>query len=461
MRSCTTPRNRTTTTRCTTRTHSCTPTSSARSRCSRRSASTTSDFTTSPPTRSTATWSSTIRSGSPSPVPYNPSSPYSSTKAGSDLLVRAWVRSFGVAATISNCSNNYGPYQHVEKFIPRQITNILRGIRPKLYGDGRERARLDPRRRPLLGGAARSSTKAGSARPTSSAPTARRTTREVVELILTMMGQDRDAYDHVTDRTGHDLRYAIDSTKLRNELGWDAKRTSTSRQAWPRPSSGIATNEDWWAPAKGRRRSVLRPTRAMTETPDNTARSSRAKDTPIPGLTVLGAARPRRQPRLVQRELAAREDGGRRDARLRSSATEHLVQRRSSAPRAVSTPNPGTSSSRSRPDGSSARGSTCARARHSGPCSPPNSTHRARSSCLAASANAYQTLEPDTVYTYLVNDHYSPDAVYTSVHPADETVAIDWPIPLEHAEMSAKDRAQPRLADVIPIPPRKTLGPRR
>ncbi|MDQ1661848.1 MAG: dTDP-glucose 4,6-dehydratase, partial [Blastococcus sp.] len=57
-------------------------------------------------------------------TPYNPSSPYSSTKAGSDLLVRAWVRSFGLKATISNCSNNYGPYQHVEKFIPRQITNV-------------------------------------------------------------------------------------------------------------------------------------------------------------------------------------------------------------------------------------------------------------------------------------------------------------------------------------------------
>lgn len=70
-------------------------------------------------------------------TPYNPSSPYSSTKAGSDLLVRAWVRSFGVRATISNCSNNYGPYQHVEKFIPRQITNVLRGIRPSCMGRGR------------------------------------------------------------------------------------------------------------------------------------------------------------------------------------------------------------------------------------------------------------------------------------------------------------------------------------
>src|SRR5215203_1780008 len=68
--------------------------------------------------------------------PYNPSSPYSATKAGSDHLVRAWVRSYGVQATLSNCSNNYGPYQHVEKFIPRQITNVLTGRRPKLYGAG-------------------------------------------------------------------------------------------------------------------------------------------------------------------------------------------------------------------------------------------------------------------------------------------------------------------------------------
>ena len=94
----------------------------------------------------------------PAPVhrstPYNPSSPYSSTKAAADMLVRAWVRSYGVRATISNCSNNYGPYQHVEKFIPRQITNVLTGRRPKLYGTRRQRARLDPRRGPQQRGVA-------------------------------------------------------------------------------------------------------------------------------------------------------------------------------------------------------------------------------------------------------------------------------------------------------------------
>ena len=69
--------------------------------------------------------------------PCRPSSPYSSTKASSDMLARAWTRTYGLRTTISNCSNNYGPYQHVEKFIPRQITNIIDGARPKLYGDGR------------------------------------------------------------------------------------------------------------------------------------------------------------------------------------------------------------------------------------------------------------------------------------------------------------------------------------
>ena len=68
--------------------------------------------------------------------PVQPVRPYSSTKAASDLLVRAWARSFGVRATLSNCSNNYGPFQHVEKFIPRQITNVIDGKRPKLYGAG-------------------------------------------------------------------------------------------------------------------------------------------------------------------------------------------------------------------------------------------------------------------------------------------------------------------------------------
>ena len=143
-------------------------------------------------------------------TPYNPSSPYSSTKAASDLLVRAWVRSYGVRATISNCSNNYGPYQHVEKFIPRQITNVLTGRRPKLYGDGRQRPRLDPRRRPQRRGPPhpRGAVKPG--RTYLIGADGERDNLSVLRTLLELMGRDPDDFDHVVDRAGHDLRYAID-----------------------------------------------------------------------------------------------------------------------------------------------------------------------------------------------------------------------------------------------------------
>jgi dTDP-glucose 4,6-dehydratase len=181
-------------------------------------------------------------------TPYNPSSPYSSTKAGSDLLVRAWVRSFGVQATISNCSNNYGPRQHVEKFIPRQITNILVGDRPKLYGEGlnvRDWIHADDHSSAVL-----RIVEAGRIGETYLiGADGERNNKNVLELILTTMGQPADAYDHVIDRPGHDLRYAIDSTKLRDELGW--------RPAFPDFEQGLAAtiewyreNTDWWQPQK-------------------------------------------------------------------------------------------------------------------------------------------------------------------------------------------------------------------
>ncbi|WP_139416727.1 dTDP-glucose 4,6-dehydratase [Agromyces laixinhei] len=181
-------------------------------------------------------------------TPYNPSSPYSSTKAGSDLLVRAWVRSFGVRATISNCSNNYGPYQHVEKFIPRQITNVLRGERPKLYGTGenvRDWIHANDHSSAVLTildrGELGETYLIGA--------DGERNNKDVVELILTHLGQAADAYDHVVDRPGHDLRYAIDSTRLRTELGWqpqfaDFESGLADTIAWYRD------NEAWWAPQK-------------------------------------------------------------------------------------------------------------------------------------------------------------------------------------------------------------------
>jgi dTDP-glucose 4,6-dehydratase len=179
-------------------------------------------------------------------TPYNPSSPYSSTKAGSDLLVRAWVRSFGVQATISNCSNNYGPYQHVEKFIPRQITNVIDGGRPKLYGKGenvRDWIHADDHSSAVL-----LITEKGRIGETYLiGADGEKNNIEVVETILELMGQPRDAYDHVTDRAGHDLRYAIDATKLRTELGWEP-RYPDFRSGLEQTIGWYRDNEAWWRP---------------------------------------------------------------------------------------------------------------------------------------------------------------------------------------------------------------------
>ena len=179
---------------------------------------------------------------------YNPSSPYSSTKAGSDMLVRAWVRSFGIHATVSNCSNNYGPYQHIEKFIPRQITNVLSGIRPKLYGAGanvRDWIHVDDHNAAVWtiidGGRSGEIYLIGA--------DGERSNRDVLETILELMGKPADWYDHVTDRAGHDMRYAIDASKLRDELGWTPAFTDL-RAGLAQTISWYTDNRDWWSADK-------------------------------------------------------------------------------------------------------------------------------------------------------------------------------------------------------------------
>ena len=179
--------------------------------------------------------------------PYRPSSPYSSSKAAADMLVRAWVRTYGLRATISICSNNYGPYQYVEKFIPRQITNLIDGARPKLYGDGRHvrdwihvEDHSSAVWQILTCGTVGETYLIGA--------DGERDNLSVLRELLRAFGRDGDDFDWVRDRAGHDRRYAIDSSKLRR-LGWTPTHTDFS--------SGLAdtiawykAHEDWWRPAK-------------------------------------------------------------------------------------------------------------------------------------------------------------------------------------------------------------------
>lgn len=179
---------------------------------------------------------------------YNPSSPYSSTKAGSDLLVKAWIRSFGLKATISNCSNNYGPYQHIEKFIPRQITNILSGIRPKLYGEGKNvRDWIHTNDHSSAVWTILTKGKIGETYLIGA--NCEKSNKEVLEMILEIMGENREAYDKVKDRSGHDLRYAIDGTKLKEELGWQPQYNNF-REGLLNTINWYAKNKDWWSSKK-------------------------------------------------------------------------------------------------------------------------------------------------------------------------------------------------------------------
>ena len=181
-------------------------------------------------------------------TPLNPSSPYSASKGAADLLVRAWIRSFRIQATLSNCSNNYGPRQHVEKFIPRQITGILDGVRPKLYGAGanvRDWIHVDDHNDAVIAIIERG--RLGETHLIGA--DGERNNREIIALLLELMGRPADWFEHVNDRPGHDLRYAIDSSKLRAETGW-APRYQDIRAGLRQTIDWYAANEAWWRTTK-------------------------------------------------------------------------------------------------------------------------------------------------------------------------------------------------------------------
>ncbi|MFM7030192.1 MAG: dTDP-glucose 4,6-dehydratase [Micrococcales bacterium] len=165
-------------------------------------------------------------------TPYRPSSPYSASKAASDHLVRAWVRSFGLRATITNCSNNFGPYQHEEKFIPRTILLAASGIKPKVYGTGqnvRDWISVDDHNDGVWAAIDRGEIGETYLLGASN----ERNNLQVVEAILAHLGLPSDFYELVADRPGHDLRYAIDATRARTELGWNPREDNFEEQLAP------------------------------------------------------------------------------------------------------------------------------------------------------------------------------------------------------------------------------------
>ena len=185
---------------------------------------------------------------------YDPSSPYSASKAASDHLVRAWTRTYGLPCVISNCSNNYGPYHFPEKLIPLVILNALEGKPLPVYGDGanvRDWLYVEDHARALV----TVLTEGRTGEKYNIGGRNERTNLQVVEAICTLMDEHapkphphRDLITFVRDRPGHDQRYAIDATKVERELGWRAQEDFDSGIA--KTVRWYLANEAWWRPLR-------------------------------------------------------------------------------------------------------------------------------------------------------------------------------------------------------------------
>ena len=191
-------------------------------------------------------------------TPYDPRSPYSASKAGSDHLVRAWHATYGLPVVLTNCSNNYGPCQFPEKFIPTVILNALAGSPIPIYGDGsnvRDWLYVEDHADALLmvmekGQIGRSYNIGGENE---------RTNYQLAQSICAILDRQRprdkgnyaDLINFVTDRPGHDARYAINSGRIRSELGWSP--SVTVEEGLERTVRWYLENEDWWRPLLARR----------------------------------------------------------------------------------------------------------------------------------------------------------------------------------------------------------------
>jgi dTDP-glucose 4,6-dehydratase len=180
-------------------------------------------------------------------TPYAPNSPYSASKAGSDLLVRAYHHTFGMDTVITNCSNNYGPYQYPEKLIPLLITNLMDGLQIPIYGDGqnvRDWLHVEDHCRGIL--LALEKGKAGETYNIGGRN--ERKNMDIARGILALMGKDESSIRYVEDRLGHDRRYAIGADKIRGELGWEPRHTFET--GLPATVDWYVKNESWWRPLK-------------------------------------------------------------------------------------------------------------------------------------------------------------------------------------------------------------------
>jgi dTDP-glucose 4,6-dehydratase len=180
-------------------------------------------------------------------TPIAPNSPYSASKAGSDLLVSAYHHTYGMDTLITRCSNNYGPYQFPEKLIPLLITNLMDGLQIPIYGDGRtvrDWIHVDDHCEGIL--LALEKGKAGEAYNIGGGN--ERMNIDIARKLLSLLGKDEGSIRYVEDRLGHDRRYAIDASKIKRDLGWTAKHDFEAGLA--ETVEWYKANEKWWRPLK-------------------------------------------------------------------------------------------------------------------------------------------------------------------------------------------------------------------
>jgi len=182
-------------------------------------------------------------------TPIAPNSPYSASKAGADFLVRAWHETYKLDTVTTRCSNNYGPYQFPEKLIPLAVTNLIRGKKIPVYGKGlniRDWLHVEDHCRGIL----LALEKGVAGRVYNIGGNNEWKNINIVKELIKIMGMYEDKIEFVADRLGHDLRYAIDATRIREELGWKPKYTFET--GLPETVKWYKENENWWKPLKDR-----------------------------------------------------------------------------------------------------------------------------------------------------------------------------------------------------------------